>query len=61
MRKNKLVYKIATILSEVHRVDEQKYNLDQSLAELDKLVDLSAKETDKTACESLAEKSKNNL
>ena len=42
----------------MHRVDEQKYNLDQSLAELDKLVDLSAKETDKTACESLAEKAR---
>ena len=39
-------------------MDEQKYNLDQSLAELDKLVDLSAKETDKTACESLAEKAR---
>ena len=56
--KNKLVYKIATILNEVHRMDELKYNLDQSLAELDKLIDLSAKETDKTACEALAEKAR---
>ncbi|RSJ71064.1 hypothetical protein D8801_04105 [Streptococcus oralis] len=39
-------------------MDEQKYNLDQSLAELDKLLDLSAKETDKTACETLAEKAR---
>ena len=39
-------------------MDEQKYNLEESLAELDKLVDLSAKETDKTACESLAEKAR---
>ena len=39
-------------------MDEQKYNLDQSLAELDKLVDLSAKEIDKTACEALAEKAR---
>ena len=39
-------------------MDEQKYNLDQSLAELDKLFDLSAKETDKTACEALAEKAR---
>ena len=39
-------------------MDEQKYNLDQSLAELDKLVGLSAKETDKTACEALAEKAR---
>ena len=39
-------------------MNEQKYNLDQSLAELDKLVDLSAKETDKTACEALAEKAR---
>ena len=53
-----MVYKIATILSEVHRMDELKYNLDQSLAELDKLVGLSAKETDKTACETLAEKAR---
>ena len=53
-----MVYKIATILSEVHRMDELKYNLDQSLAELDKLFDLSTKETDKTACESLAEKAR---
>ena len=53
-----MVYKIATILSEVHRMDEQKYNLEESKAELDKLVDLSTKETDKTACESLAEKAR---
>ena len=39
-------------------MDEQKYNLDQSLAELDKLVDLSAEVTDKTACEALAEKAR---
>ena len=39
-------------------MDEQKYNLKKSLAELDKLFDLSAKETDKTACESLAEKAR---
>ena len=39
-------------------MEEQKYNLDQSLAELDKLFDLSAKETDKTACEALAEKAR---
>ena len=39
-------------------MDEQKYNLDQSKAELDKLVDLSAEETDKTACEALAEKAR---
>ena len=55
---NTLVYKIATISSEVHRMDEQKYNLDQSLAELDKLVDLSAEVTDKTAYEALAEKAR---
>ena len=39
-------------------MDEQKYNLDQSLTELDKLVGLSAKETDKTAYEALAEKAR---
>ena len=39
-------------------MDEQKYNLDQSLAELDQLFYLSAKETDKTACEALAEKAR---
>ena len=39
-------------------MDEQKYNLEQSLAELDKLFDLSAKEIDKTACEDLAEKAR---
>ena len=51
-----MVYNIATILNEVRRMDEQKYNLVQSLAELDKLLNLSAKEIDKTACEALAEK-----
>ena len=39
-------------------MDELKYNLKESLAELDKLFDLSAKETDKTACEALAEKAR---
>ena len=39
-------------------MDEQKYNLEQSIAELGKLLDLSAKETDKTACEALAKKAK---
>ena len=39
-------------------MDEQKYNLKESLAELDQLFDLSAKETDKTACEALAEKAR---
>ena len=39
-------------------MDEQKYNLEQSIAELGKLLDLSAKETDKTTCEALAKKSK---
>ena len=53
-----MVYKIATILSEVHRMDELKYNLEESLAELDQLFDLSTKETDKTACEALAEKAR---
>ena len=53
-----MFYKIATILNEVRRMDEQKYNLYQSLAELDKLIDLSAKEIDKTACEDLAEKAR---
>ena len=40
-------------------MDEQKYNLVQSLAELDDLLNLSAKEIDKTACEALAEKLEN--
>ena len=53
-----MVYNIATILNEVRRMDEQKYNLDQSLTELDKLFDLSVKDTDKTACEALAKKAK---
>ena len=39
-------------------MNEQKYNLEESKAELDKLVDLSAEETDKTACEALAEKAR---
>ena len=39
-------------------MDEQKYNLEQSLEELGKLLDLSAEETDKTACEALAKKAK---
>ena len=39
-------------------MDEQKYNLYQSLAELDKLLDLSTKETDKATCEALAKKAK---
>ena len=39
-------------------MDGQKYNLEQSLAELDKLLDLSAEQTDKTACEDLAEKAR---
>ena len=49
---------MTTILNEVHRMDEQKYNLKESLTELDKLFDLSTKETDKTACEALAKKAK---
>ena len=39
-------------------MDELKYNLEESLAELDQLFDLSTKETDKTACEALAEKAR---
>ena len=39
-------------------MDELKYNLEESLAELDKLVGLSVKETDKTACEALAKKAR---
>jgi len=39
-------------------MDELKYNLKESLAELDKLFDLSAKEIDQTACEALAEKAR---
>ena len=39
-------------------MDEQKYNLEQSIAELNKLLDLSAKEIDKATCEALAEKAK---
>ena len=39
-------------------MDEQKNNLVQSLAELDKFSDLSTKETDKTAWEALAEKAR---
>ena len=39
-------------------MDEQKYNLEEGLAELDKLVNLSPEEIDKTACEDLAEKAR---
>jgi hypothetical protein len=39
-------------------MDEQKYNLKESVAELDKLLDLSLEQTDKTACEDLAEKAR---
>ena len=39
-------------------MDEQKYNLEQSIAEVDRLVDLSAKETDQGTCEALAGKTK---
>ena len=39
-------------------MDEKKYNLEQSIAELGKLLDLSAKEIDKATCEALAEKAK---
>ena len=39
-------------------MDEQKYNLEQSIAELGKLLDLLAEETDKTAYEALAKKAK---
>ena len=39
-------------------MDEQKYNLEQSIAELDKLFDLSAKETDKATCQALAKKAR---
>ena len=39
-------------------MNEQKYNLDQSLAELDKFFDLSTKEIDQTDCEALAEKAR---
>ena len=39
-------------------MDEQKYNLEQSLEELGKLLDLSVKETDKAICEALAEKAR---
>ena len=39
-------------------MDEQKYNLDQSLAELNKLLNLSAKATDKASREALAEKAR---
>ena len=39
-------------------MDEQKYNLDQSLAELNKLLNLSANATDKASRETLAEKAK---
>ena len=39
-------------------MDEQKNNLEQSIAEVDRLVDLSAKETDQGTCEALAGKAK---
>ena len=39
-------------------MDEQNYNLEQSITELDKLLDLSAKEINKTACEAIAKKAK---
>ena len=40
-------------------MDEQNYKLEQqSIAELDKLLVLSAKETDKIACEAIAKKAK---
>ena len=39
-------------------MDEQKYNLEQSIAELGKLLDLSVKETDKNTHEALAKKAK---
>ena len=39
-------------------MDGQKYNLEQSIAEVDRLVDLSAKETDQGTCEALAGKAK---
>ena len=39
-------------------MDGQNYNLEQSIAELDKLLDLSAKETNKATCEALAEKAR---
>ena len=39
-------------------MNEQNYNLKESVAELDKLLDLSLEQTDKTACEDLAEKAR---
>ena len=39
-------------------MDEQKYNLKESLAELDRFFDLSAKEIDQTDYEALAEKAR---
>ena len=39
-------------------MNEQIFNLVQSIAELCKLLDLSAEQTDKTACEDLAEKAR---
>ena len=39
-------------------MDELKYNLEESLAELDQLFYLSTTETDKTTCEALAEKAR---
>ena len=39
-------------------MNEQIFNLVQSIAELCKLLDLSAEQTDKTACEDLTEKAR---
>ena len=39
-------------------MNKQKFSLEESIAELNKLFDLSTKETDKTACEALAEKAR---
>ena len=39
-------------------MDEQKYNLEQSIAELDKFFDLLVKETDQGTCEALVKKAR---
>ena len=39
-------------------MDEQKNELEQSIADLDKILDLSAKETDKATCQALAKKAR---
>ena len=39
-------------------MDEQKNELEQSIANLDKILDLSAKETDKATCQALAKKAR---